>query len=338
MRNTRTDVTIYVEELILIESGTYNDQHLRPYVTEVSGGLIDQVEKRFSKSRRFTPAILSSIANQFMVPDYHTRGVIEIPHGWSTRRGRFILTLELKIGTGDKLRQVIMGYTNHVGFTTRNVDPDLEFYVNSTFMLSEQTVRTGSGYRRIWMPTGTNDVLSDRENAGLRRRSEELFTMRPEDVYSALDAEQTHELVDDVTDLRTTLSKAAVKSRTSNRISSRFMGRVLSSRQKAIENAEYGGSVLDINASAQGYAAESFATDDLFLRRISAVQGSNLTLDHFTFGDLERIDPDADDRTETMLLDNEAKAITAYDRDTRELGGQEEEDQVAALKIGRAHV
>jgi hypothetical protein len=327
----RQDLKIWVEELNIIESGTYSDQFLRPYVTEVKGGVIDRIEERFAKSRRFTPSILANIANQFIVPDYETRGIIDIPHGWGTRRGRFILTLMIEVGTGDRLKQVIMGYTNSVGFTTRHVDHDMEFYVNSTFMLTEKTVKTRSGrYERVYVPSHTADVLSDRENAGLRRRHDRLFTMRPEDVFSSLDSEQTMELVDDVTDLRTTLSKNAIKSSTSNRLGSRFMASVLNSRQKALENSDYGNAVADINATAQGYVQESYASDDIFLRQISNIRGKNVTVDNFTFDDLLKIDPDAERRTNPLLLDNDAKAITRYDEYNR-LDGQEEEDRIAAL-------
>lgn len=332
MRNGRQDIKIFVEELIIAESATYQDQVLRPYKTEIRGDLLDRIDERFQKSKRFTPSILASIANQFMVPDMHPRGIIEVPNGWSERRGRFILTLEIHIGTGDKMKQVLMGYTNSVGFTTRHVDHDMEFYVNNTFLLQERQVPNGrGGYRSVFMPCNANDVLSDRENAGLRRRSDKLFTMRPEDVYSALDAEQTLELVDDVTDLRTTLSKNAVKSSNSNRIGSRYMSKVLDARRKAVDNMEYGNSVLDVNATAQGYVQESYTSDDVFLRAMSNIRGLSTTTDNFTFDDLLRLDPEAERRTETKLFDDLTRDMTMYHRETNPLDGQEEEDKLAAL-------
>jgi hypothetical protein len=329
----RQDMKIWVEELKLIESGTYRDQFLRPYVTEVKGSIVDRIEERYVKSRRFTPSILANIASQFIVPDYFTRGIIEIPHGWGTRRGRFILTLMIEIGTGDRLRQVVMGYTNSVGFTTRHVDHDMEFYINNTFMLKEQVMTDGDGRRkRYWVPTMTNDVLSDRNNDGLRRRGSQLFTMRPEDVYSSLDAEQTLDLVDDVTDLRTTLSKNAIKSGTSNRLASRFMSNVLNGRQKALENNDYSNAAAEVNATAQGYVQENYASDDLFMRRLANVKGTTMTTDNFTFRDLLQIDPEAERRTDPLLLDKDALRLTDYmEDDVNDLSGQEEWDRIAAL-------
>lgn len=332
MRQGRQDIKIYVEELIIAESGTYQDQFLRPYKTEIRGDLLDRIDERFQKSKRFTPSILAQIANQFMVPDMNPRGVIEVPAGWSERRGRFILTLEIHIGTGDKMKQVVMGYTNSVGFTTRNVDHDMEFYVNNTFMLQERKIPNGrGGYQSVYMPSHASDVLSDRDNAGLRRRGDKLYTMRPEDIYSALDAEQTLELVDDVTDLRTTLSKNAVKSANSNRIGSRYMSKVLDSRRKAIDNMEYGNSVLDVNATAQGYVQESYTSDDVFLRAISNIRGTSTTVDNFTFDDLLKMDPEADRRTETKLFDELSRDMTMFSQQSNQLDGQEREDQIAAL-------
>lgn len=327
----RQDVRIFVEDLTIVESGTYPDQFLRPYVSEVSGSLIDKVEERFAKSKRFTPSILAAIANQFMVPDYHHRGLVEIPNGWNERRGRFVLTLDIEIGTGDHLKQVVIGYTNSVGFTTRSVDHDMEFYINSTFLLTPRTIPTERGYQKVLVPIHTNDVLSDRENAGLRRRGDELYTIRPEDVFSTLDLENTSQLVDDLTDLRTTLSKNSIKSSTANRLGSRYMANVLSARQKALDNSEYGQSATDINATAQGYVQESYTSDDVFLRALSNLRGITATVDNFTFRDLLRIDPEAERRTEPYLLDDLARSTTAYSREATQLDGQEEEDRVAAL-------
>lgn len=330
---SRQDIKVDVEELTLIESGQYGDQFMRPYVTEVKGGLMDKIQERFSKSKRFTPSILASIANQFIVPDYRVRGLIEIPHGWGTRRGRFILTLSIRLGTGDRLRQVVMGFTNSVGFTPKNTDPEMEFYVNNTFMLHERTMRDRDGRSKVmWVPSNSNDVIADSDNSGLRRRSSTLFTMRPEDVYSTLDSSQTSKLVDDLTDLRTTLSKNAIKSSTSNRLGSRFMAKVLHGRQKAIDNEDYANAAVEINASAQGYVAEAYSSDDIFLSMISNIRGTTMTLDNFTMRDLLQIDPDADRRTDRMLLDDDAVAMTRYDEDDiNVLSGGEEWDRVAAL-------
>lgn len=329
----RQDYKVDVEELVLIESGAYSDQFLRPYVTEVKGSLVEKIEERFHKTRRFTPSILASIANQFIVPDYFVRGVIEIPHGWGTRRGRFILTLSIKLGTGDRLRQVVMGFTNTVGFTTKNVDYDMEFYINNTFMLHERVSRDRDGRNsRVWVPSLTNDVLSDRDNAGMRSRGKMLFTMRPEDVYSTLDSDQTSRLVDDLTDTRVTLSKNAIKSSTNNRLGSRFMAKVLHGRQKAIDNEDFANAAVEVNASAQGYVQELYASDDVFMSLLSSIRGTTMALDNFTFQDLLQIDPEVDRRTDKKLLDNEARAMTNFRNDNaNDLAGQEEWDRVAAL-------
>lgn len=329
----RQDITIYVVELVLMESGSYGDQFMRPYKTELKGPMIDRIQERFEKTRRFTPALLASIANQFMVPDTRPRGVIEIPHGWNERRGRFILTIEIKLATGGKIRQVIMGYTNSVGFTISKVDHDMEFFINNMYILTERQIETRNGYRTEYYPSHMNDVLSDRDNAGIRNRHERRYTIRPEDIFSTIDASQSHALVDDLTDIRITLNKGAIKSRMSNRIGSRYMAGVLNSRQKALENnSDYAGTSIDHNSTAQGYSQESYASDDVFLQAISNLRDLARTVDNFTMGDLLKIDPDADRRTDLNLFDDDAAAITRYSsQEINRLDGQEEEDRVAAL-------
>lgn len=332
----RRDIKINVESLVLAESATYRDQFLRPYVTEVRGDVTDRIGERFQKSRRFTPSMLANIANQFIVPDSRPRGIIEIPHGWDERRGRFILTLEIIVGTGDRLRQVVMGYTNTTGFSSNNrVDMDMEFYINNTYMLVEKTIKTNRGYRSVYAPTSMNDVLADRDNAGARRRSDRRYTIRPEDIYSTIDADQMLDMVDDLTDLRTTLHRSAIKSRSSNRIGSRYMASVLNSRQKAIELHDHGNNPSEINATAQGYIQESYASEDLFMRRLTDVQDLDeaTTTSFFTFRHLLSIDPYAEKAVNANLFSKEALPVTDYRRydDVNEMNGQEEHDRIAAL-------
>lgn len=334
MSSGRQSISIEVEDLKLIESGAYGDQFLRPYVTELKGGLLDKIDERVSKSRRFTPSILSSIANQFIVPDYQTRGLIDIPNGWGTRRGRFVMTLLIKLPTGDKMRQVVMGYTNSVGFTERNVDPEMDFYVNNTFMLMRRTVRGRDGRTDVtWVPAHINDVLSDADNSGLRRRGDTLYTMRPEDVYSGIDLSENLRMANEMIDTRLTLSRKAIKSDSKNRLGHHFMSRVLTGRQKALDHEDYANAATEINASAQGYVTENFASDDLFLETMTRIRGTNNTEDHFTFRDLIRMDNDVEHRTDTMVFsDPNVRHATNYrDDDINDLAGQEEWDRVAAL-------
>lgn len=329
----RQSITIEVEDLILIESGTYGDQFLRPYVTELSGGIVDRISERYHKSKRFTPSVLAGIASQFMVPDYQTQGIIEIPNGWSTRRGRFIMTLSIRLATGSRLRQVVMGFTNSVGFTTRNVDHDMDFYVNNSFMLVERREQTKDGrYETYWKPQGCVDILSDGDNSGHRRVGPELFTMRPEDVYSAIDLDAQLHVVDLLVDTRLQLSKNAVTSSSGNRLSHQFMSKVLDSRHKAIKANDYGRPSIELNATAQGYAAETYASDNVFLAQMANIRGSTAVTDHFTFRDLIHFDRDVERKTETMLLKENDRAITNFgNEDINDLAGQEEEDRVAAL-------
>lgn len=329
----RQDLKIYVVELVIMESGSYSDQFMRPYKTELKGGMIDKIQERYEKARRFTPAMLASIANQFMVPDARARGVIEIPHGWNERRGRFILTIEIKMGTGGAIRQVIMGYTNSVGFTISKVDHDMEFFINNMFVLTERQVETRNGWRTEYHPSHMNDVLSDRDNAGLRNRSDRRYTIRPEDIFSTIDASQSHALVDDLTDIRITLNKGAIKSRMSNRIGSRYMSSVLQSRHKALDNnSEYGHTSVDSNTTAQGYIQESYASDDVFLQAISNLRDLSRTVDNFTMRDLLDIDPEADRRMTLNKFDEDGLGRTRYSsQEINRLDGGEEEDRVAAL-------
>jgi len=326
----RDDIQIFVEDLVLAETNQYVDQYLRPYITQLDGSTIDAIESRQNVSRRFTPEILAGIANQFIIPDYKTRGVIEIPNGWSSRRGRFILTVGFELSIGSRLRQVIIGYTDTPGFSSRSIDHEMEFFINNTYLLKEQTVWTDRGNEKIWHPTNISDVMSDRFGAGIRGRSN-LYTIRPMDIYNVLDADDSTKIlkeVEEVIDERIWLSKNSIKSSVDNRLPSRFMSKVLKSRQQARDNTQFNNSAADINATAQHYAMESYASDDLFMSKLMQIQGHRSVTDRFTFRDLLEIDPDIERKKTIYLLG--PNATDYYDYSNR-LNGQEESDRIASL-------
>lgn len=331
----RRDLKFYVDQLDIIESGEFEDQYLRPFQTSVKGDLIDSIEERLSSTRgRFTSSILSSIAYQFMVPDARPHGLIQVPNGWSERRGRFVMTVIIELPNGEKMMQMLIGYTSHTGWTRTAIDMDLEFYVNNSFMLRECTTRGRDGrIETLWVPMSPAEVLSDHHSTGLRGRGNKLYSMRPEDVFSAIDSEGLADLTDELTDLRTTLSRSVQTSRTSNRIAPRFMTDVLESRRKASSNnGEFGHTAQDLNSSAQGYVTELMAHQDLFLSAISDIVGDNRIVDNFQYRDLVDLDPHVDKVAEYNFLDAESKARTDYRNGHYDPNdGQEEEDRIAAL-------
>lgn len=331
---SRRDISFYVKELKIIQTGEFNDIFLRPYTTQVSGRVTEVIEENLAKTRnRFTPSILSKIANQFIVPDSNPRGLIEIPGGWSVRRGRFYMIVEIELPMGDRIMQMLIGYTSSESFTTRNIDPYTEFIVNNSFTMVEKRIRNDrGGFDRVYVPNNPKDVISDRESAGLRRRGPKLYTMRPEDIFSSIDAENLSDMIEDMTDLRTVLSKNAQTSSSRNRLSGSYMSRVMDSRRKAAENNnDFANSAADINASAQGYVSEEAISNDYFLRHISNMRGLKHTSDTFEYRDLLEMDDTIDRRAEPFLLDSDALSKTRFRDESEKLDGREEEDRVAAI-------
>jgi len=329
------DVQFFIDELQVIETGEFNDLFLRPYRTNMNSTVKDTLEQKLATSNnRFTPSVLASIANQFIVPDQTPRGLVQIPGGWSERRGRFVMIVNLRFPTGEDMVQMLIGYTENREFSTKHIDHRMLLTVNNSFTMIKKQRRMGNGqYETYYVPNNPKDILADRDSGGLRRRSDRLFTIRPEDIFSVRDANNIDKLVDDMTDLRTTLSRGAVTSSSRNRISSNFMSRVVDSRRKAIENNEdFANSTVDIDASAQGYVAEDTAINDMFLRHMSHnIRDLNYISDSFTYGDLLDLDPTIDERASTNLLDDNSRAATRYTEYTNPLDGQEEIDQIAAI-------
>ena len=75
-----------ITKLMMVETGTYNDQFFRPYRTNMDMGVLASFQEATHAMPRITPTSIAGIASQIMAPTAEPQGNVNIVNGWDTRR------------------------------------------------------------------------------------------------------------------------------------------------------------------------------------------------------------------------------------------------------------
>lgn len=296
MQAPLTQARTKILSLAIKDTGTYNPLFRRGYQTSFDPATVATIVERVATTDRFSPMLMSGIAGQFLQPAAtpENPNPIAIPHGWEQKRGRFVLQLMHEFpALGTHVIEQVSGFTDYDGFTTSgSVDPQMQFYVNSCVQLRQSpVVQTPMGLQSSMLVTDNSHVLADAGFSNIYTPVKEQ-RMRPEDVYSHM-SRLGAVTTGSTTDMRTTLTQVALKSRRSNALPSEYMAGILENHRVAAVQQELGSGEQDILASARGKAAEPSAPRDPFLAAIGQVRGTPPTK-VFTYGDLQVLDPNVD--------------------------------------------
>lgn len=289
-----------IQKMLIFETGTYNQQFRRPFDTgnfNISGKTINNIISEISAYDRFSPAVMSNVANQFVAPSATPECSIAIPNGWDTRRYRFMLAVESTLVMGIKSIELILGYTEYPGISgAGHIDPGMQFIINSVMSLRETVTRTPTGNSVIPTVTDSSHILCNNDtNNTIEAYSSGVTTrMRPEDVFSIMSRGNLAGNPN-MFDARTAMSGIAVKSNRLNNSPTNYMSRILSGYQAgAMMNDGSGESAL--LSEARRSMAENSTIDDAFMKAISHVRGGIIS-NIFTFNDLKQLDPNVENVT-----------------------------------------
>lgn len=318
-----------ITKLLIHETGTYNQQYRRPYVTNLEAGTLNALSERLNGADKLMPSMMAGVANQFIAPSATPEKEVGIVGGWGERRMRFMMEVEHVYATGVKITEVILGYTNYAGITVSGaVDPRMEFFVNSTLQVRNSIERTPMGNQTYSSVVDSSHVLADNNFTGLYTPEKDQ-RMRPEDVYSLMSRSHIPDMGNTL-DMRTTLTNQAVKSRRSNSQAANYMAGILDNYKNATATSEFGQGAQEILNTARGYAAELPAARDPFLMAISQIRGTAVG-NTFSYGDLRSLDPNVDAMTAAVFMQETQRAQTHSIGQTQLWGGADRDTSVATI-------
>lgn len=283
-----------IVQLILAETGTYDQMMLRPYeaLDPIRGIKTLQEVTRFGQN--VSPEALSGSVGNILRPAANHMGKIDIVNGWGTKRYRFNMHVVDTDLVGNQTEQYLTGYTDYDGgsFVSGAIDPNLRMYVTSTIRMKSLNYMTDFG--RVTQSTigSSSHVFNTQFYPGMENvRETSTNLQRPMDVFASLQTKNWRRRSANLLDPRTTFAHENVKlSNRNNAMAPTYLSKILKAGGTAYVNAEVDDPSEKTWGRAEGMVKDqAYSQDDaLFeLHRMTSFQEG----DSFTFRELENLCP-----------------------------------------------
>lgn len=337
--------TINIVKLLIIEAGTFTPQYHRPYQSVVSPSVIKRVAAHVDANNSVEPGILSNMISDIMfpsvAPERDAAGnarIVTIANSWDTARYRFIMEVQIDDGMCVKT-ELVQGYSTNLDHTLQgSINPDLEFYVNSVATLRKTQYPTPVGRQTGIVVSGASHVLANQIYGGIDRsgfRGDNLFHMRPTDMYSHMAVSHVAEDLDiNTTGMQTDTAELSDRR---NNIPTVFASRVFDGLRKATSvnslqmNDEHMGSAENaMLKQAKQYIQEPVAIDVTFLSAMSQLRNVAST-NIFSLKDLEKVDPNVSRVTTHAMVAPAERMALPHSGDSEYWHGQDSTTHVASI-------
>lgn len=286
-----------VIKFLVIETGTYDQQWRRPYMTEISPMVQEQIVGRYKNNNGTSPtgSVMTGVAESFLIPMRQPDREIQIVGGWGQTKYRVLLEVMTTSAAGNKTRQVIMGYTENVDKSILgSLNPNMPIHINNVVTLRDfaRTLGDGSSLNQVGMANASH-LLATNEFSGYRGPIE--YRTRPMDIFSYISQAAIAEgnpdaNSNDMYDTRTVNNVIPTKSERKNGTSAAFVSKVLGAMKQADITAQSDGSSgFDSMMEAQNLVSEYEAASDFFLQALKAHRRAPSIANYFTIGELESI-------------------------------------------------
>jgi hypothetical protein len=319
---------IVVEELVVVPTGTYQQQYRRPFVTELNTGNINQVYEVVGHSYnefrqrqeagaidpmaqyQINPLDLAPVSANFIVPAafHEAPARLNLAQGLHLQTARFLLRIAVyRHGAVEPQRFLMNGYTNFMGIIQKQMraglnnsdytlDPQMELTVNSVMEVIKTTRDYGYGPQSQWEMHSVHQVLLDTQFDSVDNAN--VIRMRPYEVAATLSRMNDPKLLNSgisTTDTRYmqngTPTFSDVHNTNPNNYMAKIIGGLATGHDMAIKTGN--NSAMQPYTVATRLLRDPAAADDPFLKAL-ANYGSGQVSATFKFRDLLMIDPNAE--------------------------------------------
>lgn len=324
-----------MSSLLMVRTNTYNDQVIRPFQTTVDTQIFEQVKEATRYGEVITSAALAGVAGTILRPQGQAAATIQMHNGWDQHRLRFMLTIQLPMGMGGAIHEVVTGYTDHYGTTPdgSHLDPNMRMYFNNTVTLNSAIIETpGLGnYTQMRVAESTHLLAPP---PGLSGGSAiDTHTMRPEDVMNVISTS----MITDGTrlDMRSNFTMAPVKkSYRSNGLAADYLSRTM----RAVDAATQVDSGMEHNTlyqEARGVLREPLLQQDMFILMLS--HRTRFKENGFvTYGELCTVFPECESVRKMVMPGNTQQAASGPQRGQSEYWHVPTNETVVATMISHA--
>lgn len=338
-------------DIVFRERSGYRDMQLRPFASDATGELINQLDHDTRGGTDLSPAALSRVAGRIIRPQASVQTAARIANGWGEKRFMFIMTVMVRDSRTARQVLEISGYTDHVGAVNSlrgiKLDEDMCMYFNSVTEVNQSYMDTptGSGWRtqiagsnHLIGPQTMPDFSRDRLSPGtMTMRPEDVFQSSPKDVLSTSFSRRAEE--GRFMDMRNSFTQPGLRmSNRWNDSSTRYLYRSIKALGTANEGEVYGeggGFERDTSQVMRDARAQVRERSFTSLPPFAELASDTNILDQgfITYGELVAMNPDfAWDDVKVFF----ERPETARDfRNTTDWSGRDN-TTIAAIQIARA--
>lgn len=297
-----------INRLIIQETGTYNQQFLRPWQTHVDFEIQNAFTSIAQQYGTNIPLmVFNDVSGGFLQKQANPDSPIGIPNGWGERRIRFFLETQHEYITGGKIKSYYLGYTDHTGVSVSGaIDPRMFFFVNSFVRTRTHLINTPSGMAEKEEVFESKQMLHGGNRA---YDPNQVLSMRPQELYRFFNPDselmnlgaQTMGTV--ISDTRLQIPSIGTLTDRSNNTPTSYTSNVFGGILSNSSNHELGlpkSECVNAYISTMENGSDNVAKDPLF-KSISNAHGS-LASGRFTYSDLMKIEPNVYNVTNYIVV------------------------------------
>lgn len=341
------------------ETGTYNNNYIRPYYADINSFTLDNLSKGIEQIVRtrgngeISSGFLSGKTDGLITVSAAPERQIDIVNGWAERRLRFILEVHLESSYGTEI-YYFQGYSEYFDVTLQSgyVNPKMAFFINSYTRVnrsSDPSNPMGGYMDRViesYQVLNGRFVASQVENTNILgyqphtvAPAERLLGARPMDLVVGIQSNSMFQNVNNYTsdtiniDTRVGQGDQVFQSTRSSHIPSQMLSKVINTYRNAQTLVDYGQGAENIYDRVIQSNWEQNPYENAFIRTLSDQKGMPEAINWFTLEDLAVIDPTIGTRTQYSPLQDQHQVHDVGYSGTEGWGGSNIQTQIAALVV-----
>lgn len=315
-----------VNKLMFVETGSYHQQAARPYNSYMDDERnVMALRNATQDGRNISANSVAGVASTLIRPATEAGRDIQIRNGWTERRYRFFMEIEMMVA-GTPTRKILIGYTDHVGVSMGgHLDPNMRMYINNVIVLRLVGINQ-------WQIFESNHIVVNDLMVHGDGFSNQNVVMRPEDVFNTLQSTNMYpgEAVQ-MFDFRASVATGARTSDRTNTNHNQYLAKSLKALHSAQANADFAeGTMGDIYHEATTKVREKSIVDDNMLRTLDD-QANYFEEGFFTYGMLCDLSPSTHHVTQNFELKTAIKQATNHTDNTQHFKGSDVSSVMATI-------
>lgn len=229
---------VKVTKMLIFKTGQYRDQYLRPITAAANINVENVFSELTNDGQMLDTQSMSRVASTFIAPraDVHQSNLVNIEHGWSTPRMRFIMMVEDKSVGSSGTRYIIQGFMDHSEHISHgnNFNPRAKLYFSRAIQMTTLQFSQGGVMNTQFRVNSAADMLS---NVFYNQsQNTQYHHMRPQDIFSVLGTIKNSMHNVQVRDLRTQVQRRSKMSSIANNNMSMFLSTAMNAARDTILN------------------------------------------------------------------------------------------------------